>query len=118
MSAKGLDQAPLPKFLSSIIKRFGHAIGVECQRIPREETLVPDAAIPTARKSQDCASGVKSFDIAVVSENKGGGMAAIRITKPLGGVVIFGKKESGVCVLGGAFIKKAIDGLQKARGLV
>ncbi len=46
MLPQGFDQAVFSKFLSRIVERFGHAIGVERKGVSWEETALPNGAFP------------------------------------------------------------------------
>jgi hypothetical protein len=69
----------LPKFVSQVVERFGHPIGVECECISGEELTLLDRAIPILEKSQHCARGVEAFQSVIAAEEKGGVMPTIGV---------------------------------------
>ncbi len=117
MLPQGFDQALFSKFLPRIVERFGHAIGVKYKGVSRDETALSDGALPPCGQSQHSAGGIQPFDVAIVPQEKGGGVTTIRIPQLLCAVVIFGKEESSEGVVGRIFVEKPIHGLQEARRL-
>jgi hypothetical protein len=79
MLPQGFDQALFSEFLSRIVERFGHAIGVECKGVSWDETALSDGALPPCGQPQHSAGGIQPFDVVIVPQEKGGGVTTIRV---------------------------------------
>ena len=67
MLLKRFNQAPLAKFLSSLVTGFGDAIRVKRKDVPGREFLFPHRAIPLSEQPEQRAGGLEPIDPAVAS---------------------------------------------------
>src|SRR2546428_6256990 len=118
MSPQRFDQALFSEFLSSMVERFGYPVGVECERVARGEPAFLDRTMPFFEKPQDSAGGIEPFKSVIAPQEKSGEMPAIRIPQAPRVVVIFGKEEGGVDVVGRILVKELVHGFEKALRLI
>src|SRR5207249_9259688 len=114
MLSQRLEQALFSKFLSSVVERFGDAVGVERDRISREELAFPDRAIPFLEESEHRARGFEPFQRVIAPKEKGGEMPAARVAQAPRAVVILGEEEGGVGVVGGILVEELVHRAQEA----
>lgn len=67
MLLKRFNQAPLAKFLSSLVTGFGDAISVKRKHVPGRKLLLPHRAIPLSEQSEQRAGGLEPIHLAVAS---------------------------------------------------
>src|ERR1700689_1329435 len=65
MLLKRFDQAPLAKFLSSLVTRFGNAISVKRKHVPGREPLLPHRTIPVSKQPEQHTGGLEPINVAV-----------------------------------------------------
>src|SRR5712664_1423947 len=105
MPLQRFNQALLSEFLSGIVERFGHAVGVENQCISGEWLPLLQHAIPILKQTQNRGDGGEPFQSAIAPEEKGGKMPAIRKAQPRRFIVIFSEEKCRVVAVGGIFVK-------------
>src|SRR5690242_10008770 len=94
------NQAPFAEFLVYIVERFGDTVGVECQRVPREQLAFVYRAIPFFEEPQYGGRRAEPFQTVIASKQKCGRMATIGVAQTPRFVVIFGKKKRRVSAAG------------------
>src|SRR5712692_5364972 len=118
MSPQRFDQALFSEFLPRAIGRFGYAVSVECECVTWTEPAFLDRAIPFLEESQHRARGIEPFKSVIAPEEKSGEMPTIRVAQAPHFVVIFGKDEGGVDVVGRIVVKELVHGSQEALRLI
>src|SRR5438105_10101437 len=118
MSLQCFGQTLLSKFFSCRIEGLGDAIGVEGDDISREELTLADRAIPFLEQSKNRAGGVQPFQSIIAAKQKSRGMSTVGVAQALRLVVILGKEERRVGILGRVFIKQIVYGLQQSLWLI
>src|SRR5260370_31689888 len=98
--------------------RVGDAGGVEGERVSWVELAFSNFAVPILEDSEHGGGGIEALDSAIATEEKGGKMAAIGVTQPARGVVIFGEEESGEGTVRRILAEEAVGKAQKALGMI
>src|SRR6266568_2123807 len=118
MLSQRFDQALFSEFFSAIVERFGDAVGVERECVSWEELAFPNRAIPFFEESQHRAGGFEPCQSVIAPEEEGGEMPAARVAQAPRAVVILGKEEGGVGVVGRILVEELVHRAQEALGLV
>jgi hypothetical protein len=79
MLLKRFNQAPLAKFLASLVTGFGDPVGVKRKHVPGRKLLLPHRAIPLSEQSEERAGGLEPIHFAVASDQETRQMAAIDV---------------------------------------
>src|SRR5260370_41727364 len=110
MTVQGFDEAVFAELFVVGVVGFGDAVGVEGEGVPWMELAFSNFAIPILEDTQHGGSGLEARDGIVAAEHKSGEMAAIRIARAAGGVVVFGEEESGEGAGGCVVVEGVVDG--------
>lgn len=115
---KRFEQARFSEFLSGIVERFGDAIGIERERVPRVKATLPYRAVPILEEPQNRFRGRKPFNGVAAAQKKASEMPAIRVAQAPRLVVVLGKEERGVGALGRILVKELVHRSQEPFWLV
>src|SRR5713101_928586 len=118
MPLQGFDEAVFSEFLLGGVVRFGDAVGVEGERVSWVNLAFSNRTIPILEDSEHGGGGIEPLHSGISAEEKSGEMAAIRVTQPARGVVIFGEEESGEGAVRRILAKELVNGAQEALRLI
>src|SRR5438552_17101039 len=118
VSPQHTRQARFAEFLSCIIERFGYAVGVDSERVSREEPAFLYRAIPFLEESHYSACGIEPFKSVIAAEAQSGEMPTICVAQAPHSVVIFGKEERGVGTVSRILVKELVHRSQQALRLI
>src|SRR5205085_8565173 len=113
MPAQGFDQALFSELFSGGVERFSDAVGIERERVAREEMAFADGALPVLEESQHGAGGIKLHQRIITAKQERGKMSAVRVAQALQLVVIFAKEQAGIGVVGRIVIKQLVHRAQE-----
>jgi len=118
MAAQGVDQPSFSEFFAFRIEALRYTIRVECHSVTRRQSPLAGRAVPAFEESENRASGLEARQVAIFAEKKSREMAAVRIAKAAGLIVVLREEERSESTVGGVFVEQAIYREQKSLGLL
>src|SRR5215469_5452753 len=106
------------EFIAGFVEGLGDAVGVKRENVASRKLDFADFAVPVLKRTDNRGGGFEARKRIVAAQQQRGKVAAVGVTQPTGGVVVFSEKQCGERTVGRVVAKKLVHGAQHALRLV